>query len=160
MNYFLDSSNFLEEISSLSHSIVFLYLLHCSLKKASSLLAILWTSTFCWVYLSLSLLTPCLMLLFSQLFVKPPQTSTLPSCTSFSFWWFWSLLSVQCYEWKIINTLNVALQFQWTWTWANSKRWWETENPDLLPSMGLPGVRHELAPERQWQQQPWVYKAT
>ena len=38
-------SNFLEEISSLSYSIVFLYFLHCSLTKAFfSLLAILWNS--------------------------------------------------------------------------------------------------------------------
>ena len=42
----LDISNFLEEISSLSHSIVFLYIfLHWSLRKAFlSLLAILWNS--------------------------------------------------------------------------------------------------------------------
>ena len=37
-------SNFLEEISSLSHSIIFLYFLHWSLRKALSLLAILWNS--------------------------------------------------------------------------------------------------------------------
>ena len=42
---------------------------------------------------------PCLSLLFfPQLFVKPPQTTTLPSCISFALGWFWSLPPVQCYE--------------------------------------------------------------
>ena len=50
--------------------------LHCSLKKAFlSLLAILWNSAFSWVYLSVS---PWLsFLFFSQLFVRPPQTTTI-----------------------------------------------------------------------------------
>ena len=34
-------------------------------------------------------------LFFSQLFVKPPQTTTLPSCISFSLGWFWSTHPVQ-----------------------------------------------------------------
>ena len=38
-----------------------------------------------------------LILFFSQLFVKPPQTTILPSCISFSLEWFWSLPSVQCF---------------------------------------------------------------
>ena len=45
-------SNFLEEISSLSHSIVFLYFFALIL----SLLAVLWNSVFKWLYLSFSLL--------------------------------------------------------------------------------------------------------
>ena len=50
----LDISNFLEEISSLSHSIVFSISLRWSLRKAFlSLLAILWISAFKWIYLSL-----------------------------------------------------------------------------------------------------------
>ena len=41
----------------------------------------------------------CLLLLFfPKLLVKPPQTTTLPFCISFSVGWFWSWLSVQCYE--------------------------------------------------------------
>ena len=53
--------------------------LHCSFKKAFlSLLGILRNSVFSWVYFSLS---SCLSLLFfSRLFVKLPQTTTLPSC--------------------------------------------------------------------------------
>ena len=59
----LGISNLLEEISSLSHSIVFLYFFHWSLRKAFlSLLAILWNSAFRWVYLSFSpLLLACLL---------------------------------------------------------------------------------------------------
>ena len=34
----------------------------------------------------------------SQLFVRPPQTSILPFCISFSWGWFWSLPPVQWYE--------------------------------------------------------------
>ena len=51
----LGISNFLEEISSLSHSIVSLFSLHWFLRKAFlSLLAICWNSAFKWVYLSFS----------------------------------------------------------------------------------------------------------
>ena len=46
----LGISSFLEEISSLSHSVVFSMCLNCSLKRAFlSLLAILWNSVFSWV---------------------------------------------------------------------------------------------------------------
>ena len=50
-----DISSFLEEISSLSHSGVFLYFFALLFKKTFlSLLAILWNFAFSWVYLSLS----------------------------------------------------------------------------------------------------------
>ena len=56
--------------------------LHCSLKKAFlSLLTVLWNTAFRWVYLSLSYLP----FTYFQLFLKPPQTTTLPSCISFFF---------------------------------------------------------------------------
>ena len=55
MKYSLGISNFLEEISSLSHPIVFLYFLHWSPRKTFlSLLAMLWNSAFKWVYLFFS----------------------------------------------------------------------------------------------------------
>ena len=42
---------------------------------------------------------PCFLLIFfPQLFVKSPETTTLPSCSSFSLGWFSSLPFVQCYE--------------------------------------------------------------
>ena len=51
----LGNFNFLEAISSLSHSVVFLYFFALTLKKAFlSLLAILWNSAFKWEYLSFS----------------------------------------------------------------------------------------------------------
>jgi len=75
----LGISNFLEEISSHSHSIVFLYfpLFLCIdhwgrcfvvvVVVFLSLLAILWNSTFKWIYLSFSPL-PLASLLFSAIF--------------------------------------------------------------------------------------------
>ena len=41
----------------------------------------------------------CLSLLFySQLFVRPPQTTTLPFCISFAWGWSWFLPPVLCHE--------------------------------------------------------------
>ena len=58
--------------------------LHWSLRKAFfSLLAILWNSTFKWVYISFSPLPS--LLFFSQLFVRSPQTTILLFCISFSW---------------------------------------------------------------------------
>ena len=51
----LGISNFLEEISSLSHSIVFLYFFALITEEGFlSLLAIFWNSSFKWIYLSFS----------------------------------------------------------------------------------------------------------
>ena len=71
--------------------------LHCSLKKAFlSLLVILWNSAFRWVYFSFY---PFLSLLFfSQLFIRPPQTTILPFCIPFSWRWSWSLPPVRCHK--------------------------------------------------------------
>ena len=55
MKHSLGISNFLEEISGLSHSIVFLYYFALIIEEGFlSLLAILWNSVFIWVYLSFS----------------------------------------------------------------------------------------------------------
>ena len=71
--------------------------LHCLLKKAFlSFLAILWNSALVGYIFPLFLCL--LLLLFSQLSVKPPQTTILPCCISFSLGWFWSLPLVQCCE--------------------------------------------------------------
>ena len=91
--WYLGISNFLEESSSLSPSVS----LHCSLMKAFlSLLAILWNSAFSCVYLPFLLYLS--LLFFSQLFVRPPQTTILPSCISFPWRWFGLLPPVQCCE--------------------------------------------------------------
>ena len=96
MKYFFDISNFLEEISSLSFLLLSSVSLHWPLKEAFlSLLAVLWNSVFSWTYLSF---LPCSLPLFlAQLFVKPPQTTTLLSCISVSLGWFCLLLPVQYY---------------------------------------------------------------
>ena len=38
------------------------------------------------------------LILSSQLFVRPSQTTILPSCISFSLAWFWLPPPVQCYK--------------------------------------------------------------
>ena len=57
-------SNFLEEISSLSHSVLFLYFFALIAKESLSLLAIFWNSAFRCLYLSFSplLFTSCRLL--------------------------------------------------------------------------------------------------
>ena len=96
MKHSLDISSFLEEISSLSHLLFSSIFLHCSFKKTClSLLVILWNSAFRYIFPFL----PCLLLLFfSQLFVKPHQTTTVPPYISFCLGWFWSLLPTQFYK--------------------------------------------------------------
>ena len=72
----LGFSNFLEEISSLSHSIVFLYFFALITEEVFLISpCYFWNSAFKRVYLSFLL---CFLLLFfSQLFVRPPQTAIL-----------------------------------------------------------------------------------
>ena len=52
----------------------------------------------------------CLLLLFfSQLFVRPPQTTILPFCISFSWGWFWSPLPIQCHKPASIHSSSGTL---------------------------------------------------
>ena len=68
--------------------------LHCPFKK--SLISLCYSLDLC-IQLGIFPFLPCLLLpLFPWRFVKPPQITTLPSC-SFSLGWFWSLSPVQCY---------------------------------------------------------------
>ena len=93
--------------------------LHFSLKKAFLfLLAILWNSTFSWVYLSLSPLP--LASLFPQQFVSPPHTTTLLSCISFSLEWFWSPPPVQCYVSPSIVLQALYLSDLTSWIYVTS----------------------------------------
>ena len=98
--YYLTISNFLEDISSLSHSNIFLCLCIVHLGRLSYL-SLLFSGTlhsFEHVFLSLT----CLWILFfSQLFVRPPQTITLPSCISFSWGWLITTFKYnpQCLLW-------------------------------------------------------------
>ena len=46
----------------------------------------------------------------------------------------------------------ITSPIQWTWVWASSRRWWRTEKPDVLQSMGLQRVRHD------WTTENWTEK--
>ena len=79
----LGISDFLEEVSSLAHSIVFLYFFSL-ISKEGFLISPCCSLKLCIqvVYLSFS---PLLFSSFlSQLFVRPPQPAILPFCISFS----------------------------------------------------------------------------
>ena len=99
----LGISNFLEEISSLSHSIVFLYFFdHWGRLSYLSLLFFGTLHSGGYIFPFLLFLK---LLFFSQLFVRLPQTTILPFCICFSCEWSWSLPPVQCHE-----HLSVVLQ--------------------------------------------------
>ena len=101
------SSNFLKEISSLSHSIVFLYFFALFTKKVSYI-SLLFSGT----QHSDGYIFPFLLFLsllfFPQMFVRPPSTTILPFCISFSWVWFWTLPPIQCYE-----PPSIVLQALW-----------------------------------------------
>ena len=82
----LHISNFLEKISSLSHSIVFLYFFALITEETffffQSLLAILWNSAFKWVYLSFS------PLLFASLLFTAICKASLENHFSFLHFFF------------------------------------------------------------------------
>ena len=47
----------------------------------------------------------------------------------------------------------VASPTQWIWGWANLGRYWRTGKPDVLQSMRLQRVGHDIVTEQQQQQQ-------
>ena len=83
----LGISNFLEEISSLSHSIVFLYFF-ALIAEEGFLISPCYSLEIC-----NQMLIPLLfsfyfsLLFFFQLFVRPPRATILPFCISFSWGW-------------------------------------------------------------------------
>ena len=79
----LSNPNFPEEISSLSHSIVFLSLCIIHLGWLSYR-SFLFFGTLCSDGYIFPFLICLLHLFFSQLFVRPPQTTVLPFCISLS----------------------------------------------------------------------------
>ena len=89
--------NFLEEISSPSHSIVFLYFFTL-VTEEGFLIFPCYSLELC-TQTVISFLFPCAFhLFFSQLFVRPPQTDILLFCISFSWGWSRSLSPVQCHK--------------------------------------------------------------
>ena len=104
MKFSLGFTNFLEEISSLSHSNIFLISLPWSLGRLLYLSLLFFGSLHSHGYIFTFLL--CLFLVFfSQLFGRPPQTTILPFRISFSWGWSWSLPPVQCHL-----SLSIVLQ--------------------------------------------------
>ena len=92
----LDIAKFLEEISSFPFYCFPLFLCIAHFKKLSYLSLLFFGTLHSNGYIFSFLL--CLSLLFfSQLFVRPPQTTFLPFCISLSWGWSWSLPSVQCH---------------------------------------------------------------
>ena len=81
----LGISNFFEEISSLSHSAVFLYFF-ALITEEGFLFSPCYSLELCIQMLVSFLFLLCFSLLFfSQLFVRPPQTTILSFCISFSW---------------------------------------------------------------------------
>ena len=96
MTFSLDISYFPEEISCLSHSIGFLYLFFfCIIHSRPFYFSVIFSGTLHSTEYIFPFLPCHLLFVFPQLFVKLPQTTTLPSCISFSFGWFRSLSPVQ-----------------------------------------------------------------
>ena len=99
----LGISDSLEEISSLSHSIVFLYFFALIIKEG------FFTSP-CYslehgIQMGICFLFSFAFSFSSQLFVRLPQNTILPFCISFSWQWSWSLPPVQCHK-----PLSIVLQ--------------------------------------------------
>ena len=78
----LGIANFLEEISSLSHSIVFLYFF-ALIAEEGFLISSCYSLELCIQMLIFPFLLSFSLFFFSQLFVRPPQTAILLLCISF-----------------------------------------------------------------------------
>ena len=101
----LGFSNFLEEISCLSHSIVFLCFF-ALIAEEGFLLSPCYSLELC-IQIGISFLFSFAFHLSSQLFVRPPQTAILLFYISFSWGWSWSLSPVQCH--KPLSIVHQAL---------------------------------------------------
>ena len=100
----LGISNFLEEISSLFCSIVFLYFF-ALITQEGFLISPCYSLKLHSEEYIVPFLLYLFLLFFSQQFVSLPQTTILPFCISFSWGLFWSPLPVQSYE-----ALSIVLQ--------------------------------------------------
>ena len=93
----LGISNFLEEISSLSHSVVSLYFFALIAEEGFLISPCYFLELCIQMFISL-LFSFAFASLFFSLFLRPPQTAILLFCTSFPWGWSWSLSPVQCHE--------------------------------------------------------------
>ena len=96
MKFSLSISNFPQEISSLSHSIVCLYFF-ALITEEGFLFSPSYSLELC-IQIGISFLLCLSLLFFSQLLVRPSQTTISPFCISFSGRWSCSLSPVQCHE--------------------------------------------------------------
>ena len=96
-------SDFLEEISSLSHSVVFLYFF-ALVAEEGFLISSCYSLELC-IQKFISFLFSFAFRFSSQLFVRHPQTAILLFCISFPWGWSWSLPPVQCHK-----LLSIVLQ--------------------------------------------------
>ena len=93
MKYSLGISNFLEEISNLSHCVVFLYFF-ALITEEGFLISPWYCLELCIQMGIIFSFLLCFSLPFSfHSFVRPPQTAILLFCISFSWGWSWSLIS-------------------------------------------------------------------
>ena len=115
MKISLGSSNFLEGISSLSHFIVFLYFFVLISWGRLSYLSLLFFGTLHSNGCIFPFLLCLSLLFFSQLFVRPPPTTILPFCISFSWGWSWSLPHAQCHKPSsiVLQALSLSDPISW-----------------------------------------------
>ena len=93
----LGISNFPEEISSLSRSVVFLYFF-ALIAEECFLISSCYSLELC-IQMGISFLFSFSSHFSSFLsFLRPPQAAILPFCISFSWRWSWSLPPIQCHK--------------------------------------------------------------
>ena len=122
-----------EEISSVFHSVVFLYFF--ALIAEEGFLISSCYSLELWIQMFISFLFSFAFRFSSQLFVRPPQTAVLLFCISFPWGWSWSLPPVQCHEPHSIahqalylSDLSECKSRKSRNTWSNSQIWpWHME---------------------------------
>ena len=72
-----------------------------------------------------------------------------PPDTNWKRPWCWERLKAEGEEGDRGWDGWIVLPMNWTWTWANSRRWWGTEKPGELQSMGSQRVGTDLVSEQQ-----------
>ena len=150
MKYCLGISNFLEEISSLSNSSVFFCFFEF-ITEEGFLISPSYSLELCIQSWYLSFFPLPFASLSSQLFVRPPQTSILPFCISFS----WDGID-HCLLYNVTNLCPVFLpgesQGQGAW-WAavcGVAQSWTRLKPLSSSSSSSRGSLKQLRKEEKW----------
>ena len=153
----------LEEICSLSHSIDFPLFLCIGHLQRLSYLSLLFSGTLRSVRYIFPFLLCLSLLFFSQLFVRPPQTTTLPSCISFSWGWFWSFWRRR---WQPIP-IFLPGEFRGHRSLAGCRPWGHRESDkteQLSLTWSLPPVQYYKSPSMVFRHSvyqivPWIYSS-